>query len=213
MSLPRGLKSLLLLIALFSVNWAWADTVWMNNGDVLSGDIQKLEAGRLSLKTSYAGTISLNLKYITSLDSDKTFWVSLIGEKQASLRRLEARNPGVTVMDDDGRKRTFSSVWPVAAIHLKKPALADTWQVKGNLVAALDSKSGNDDESLMGVEGRVHIDDQWNKNAIHWDIDLENDEGVRSSEWRIGYSYSRYLSEHWFVQAAAEQEYDSEEDL
>ncbi len=203
----------LLWLALMVVSSAKADTVWMNNGDVLSGEITKLEAGKLSLKTKYVGTVLLDLKYVTSMGADRQLWVSLIGEKQASLRSLKGLTPGVIVIDGDGRERSFSSVWPVAGIHVAKPALADSWQLKGNLVASLDSKSGNDEKSLVGVEGQVHIDDQWNKNAVYWDLDLENDEGVKSSEWKLGYSYSRYLTEHWFVQGAAEQEYDSEEDL
>ncbi|MGI2028369.1 hypothetical protein [Endozoicomonas acroporae] len=119
----------------------WADTVWMNNGDVLSGDIVKLDSGKLSLQTKYAGTIELDWRYVTALDSDKTFWVSLIGEEKARLRRFEGQQTGVTVIDESGRKRSFSAVWPVAAIHIEKPVIADTWVLGGKLVAALDSKS------------------------------------------------------------------------
>lgn len=201
------------IVGLFSIDMARADTVWMNNGDVLSGDIVGLDAGKLSLQTQYAGTIELDWRYVTALDSDKTYWVSLIGEEEARLRRFARQNSGVTVIDEDGHRRSFSAVWPVAAIHTDKPVIADTWQLGGKLVATLDSKSGNEDELLMGVEGSLNIDDQWNKNAFYWDIEAEDDDGIKSSEWTAGYSYSRYLDEHRFVQAAAEQEYDSEEDL
>ena len=217
MLLPRSLRCLSKVLGMwclfFSISTTWADTVWMNNGDVLSGDIVKLDSGKLSLQTKYAGTIELDWRYVTALDSDKTFWVSLIGEDEARLRRFEGQDTGITVIDDNGRKRSFSAVWPVAAIHIEKPAIADTWELGGNLVATLDSKSGNDDELLIGVEGKLNIDDQWNKNAFYWDIEAEDDDGIKSSEWKVGYSYSRYLDEHWFVQGAAEQEYDSDEDL
>lgn len=190
-----------------------ADTVWMSNGDVLSGDIIKLDAGRLTLKTQYAGTLELDWSFVSALDSDKTFWISLIGEKQASLRQIEGQETGVTVIEADGQKRSFSAAWPLAAIHTNKPAIADTWEFGGNLTAILDGSFGNDDELLFGVEGRLNINDQWNKNALYWDIEVENDDGVKASLWDIGYSYSRFLDEHWFVQAAAGQEHDSTEDL
>ena len=217
MLLQRSLRCLFrlptILCLFFSISTTWADTVWMNNGDVLSGEIVKLDSGKLSLRTSYAGTIELDWRYVTALDSDKTFWVSLIGENAARLRRFEGRETGITVIDDSGQKRSFSAVWPVAAIHIEQPVIADTWELGGNLVASLDSKSGNDNEWLIGVEGKLNIDDQWNKNAFYWDIELEDDDGIKSSEWQVGYSYSRYLDEHRFVQGAAEQEYDSQEDL
>lgn len=217
MLLQRSLRFLFrlpgILCLFFVISTARADTVWMDNGDVLSGDIVKLDSGKLSLRTGYAGTLELDWRYVTALDSDKTFWVSLIGEDEARLRRFEGQKTGVTVIDDNGRKRSFSAVWPVAAIHIEKPMIADTRELGGNLVAKLDGKSGNDDELLIGVEGKLNIDDQWNKNVFYWDIEAENDDGVESAEWKVGYSYSRYLDEHWFVQGAAEQEHDSEEDL
>ncbi|MFK0572454.1 DUF481 domain-containing protein [Endozoicomonas sp.] len=216
MLLQRSLRYLFRLLGtlcLFSISPVWADTIWMNNGDVLSGDIMKLDAGKLSLQTKYAGTIELDWRYVSALDSDKAFWVSLIGEEKVSLRRFKGQETGVTVIDESGRKRSFSAVWPVASIHIEKPVLADTWELGGKLVAMLDSKSGNDDELLIGVEGKLNVDDQWNKNAFYWDIETEDDDGVKNSEWVIGYSYSRYLDEHWFVQGAAEQKHDSEEDL
>lgn len=192
---------------------AMADTLWLDNGDVLRGEILKLDAGKLSFKTQYAGTIEVDWRYVKTIDSDKSFWVSLIGEKQAHLRQFQGQVSGVAVVDESGRKRTFSAVWPVAAIHLNKPALADTWQVGGNLIATMDSKSGNDRKLIVGLEGKLNVDDQWNKNAFNWDIEVESEKGVKTSEWKLGYAYSRYLDEHWFVQGAANQEFDSDADL
>lgn len=201
------------ILYLFFIWPVSADTVWMSNGDVLSGDIIKLDAGKLSLKTQYAGTVDLDWRFVSALDSDKSFWISLIGEKKASLRQIKGQETGVTVIEEDGQKRSFSAAWPVAAINTDKPAIADTWEFGGNLTAVLDGTFGNDEELLFGLEGRLNINDQWNKNALYWDIELENDDGIKASLWDIGYSYSRFLDEHWFVQAAAEQAHDSTEDL
>jgi len=185
----------------------------MSNGDVLTGNIIKLDTGKLSLKTEYGGTLELDWRFVSSLDSDKSFWVSLIGEEKASLRQIVGEKTGVTVIEEDGQERDFSAAWPVAAIHTDKPAIANTWEFGGNLTAILDGTFGNEDDLLFGVEGKFNINDQWNKNALYWDVEVENDDGIRTSLWDIGYSYSRFLDEHWFVQAAVEQEHDSTEDL
>ena len=49
----------------------WADTVWLNNGDRLSGEIVLLDGGKLALKTKYAGQVLIAWKDIETLRSDK----------------------------------------------------------------------------------------------------------------------------------------------
>ena len=48
-----------------------ADTVWLNNGDRLSGEIILLDGGKLALKTKYAGQVLIAWKDIDTLRSDK----------------------------------------------------------------------------------------------------------------------------------------------
>ena len=46
-----------LLLTLASA--AGADTLWLSNGDRLTGQITKLQDGKLGLNTKYAGTLQL----------------------------------------------------------------------------------------------------------------------------------------------------------
>ncbi len=192
---------------------ARADTVWLENGDVISGKIEKLEAGKLSIKTQYAGTINVSWRYVRAVDANKPLWVSLIGEEQASQRTLASAGKRLKVVDEDGYSRTFSAAWPVAGITREQPVLADEWEVTGTFGVNVDSKKGNKEELVLSFDGNLGINDQWNKNLFKWDVEIENKKGVRSSEWELGYSYSRYLTEHWFVKGAADQSHDSDADL
>lgn len=198
---------------LLPVSPVWADTLWLENGDVLTGDIIKLEEGKLSIKTAYAGTVVVDWAFVRALDSDQEFWVSLVGESQPRKRTLQKQTTGVAVIEDDGMTRSFSAVWPLAGIHQQPPRLAETWQVRGDLGVGLDSQFGNDQERSITLDGELKIDDQWNKNTFRWDYDRENDEGDKSSEWLIAYSYSRYLDEHIYAQGASVRDFDSEADL
>lgn len=66
------------LLALFLSTLAaplWADTVWLNNGDRLSGEIILLDGGKLALKTKYAGQVLIDWKDIDTLSSDKPLLV------------------------------------------------------------------------------------------------------------------------------------------
>ncbi|OED43171.1 hypothetical protein ACH42_10800 [Endozoicomonas sp. (ex Bugula neritina AB1)] len=190
-----------------------SDTVWLENGDVLTGSIIKLDEGKLSLKTTYAGTVVVDWGAVRALDSDQELWVSLVGESEPQKRTLKKQVTGVAVIEGDGVKREFSAVWPLSAIHQELPKLADTWRVRGDLGAGLDSQFGNDQERSLSLDGELKIDDQWNKNTLRWNYEKEHDDGLETSEWLMTYAYSRYLDEHVYIQGAGTRDFDSDADL
>ena len=195
------------------VQVAEADKVWLENGDVISGDIQRLEAGQLKLATEYAGIITVSWRHVRSIQSDNPLWVSLIGEGEAGRRTLKGNADELIIADEDGYERKFSAAWPVAEITREKPALAEEWEISGQFGLSMDSRKGNKDELRLNFDGVLNIDDQLNKNTFKWDYDVEELSGTKNNDWEIGYSYSRYFTEHWFVQGAADRSYDSDADL
>eukprot|EP01031_Cornospumella_fuschlensis_P019683 gene19683-24118_t len=52
-----------------------ADTVWMKNGDRLSGKIKVFDGGKLMLETEYGGSIPLDWKKIATLESDQELMI------------------------------------------------------------------------------------------------------------------------------------------
>ena len=66
------------LVALLSGLFSFAvqaDTVWLKNGDRLTGQIILLDSGKLLLKTDYAGTITLNIHKVATLKSEQPLLV------------------------------------------------------------------------------------------------------------------------------------------
>ncbi len=64
-----------LAVLTFSLS-AQADTAWLKNGDRLTGHILLLDNGKLLLKTNYAGTITLDIKKVATLESDQPYWLN-----------------------------------------------------------------------------------------------------------------------------------------
>ena len=86
------------LIALFLFTLAaplWADTVWLDNGDRLSGEIILLDGGKLALKTKYAGQVLIDWKDIDTLSSDKPLLVRRSGFDNERSERLSASGSGM----------------------------------------------------------------------------------------------------------------------
>lgn len=55
----------------------FADTVWLKNGDRLSGTIRFFDGSKLLLETDYGGSIPLSWKKIATLQSDHELLVKL----------------------------------------------------------------------------------------------------------------------------------------
>jgi hypothetical protein len=59
-----------LALAALAATPCLADTVSLDNGDRLTGNIVRLEGGKLVLNTKYAGDIKIDLGRIRNLQSD-----------------------------------------------------------------------------------------------------------------------------------------------
>ena len=72
MTTPRTVSRLALplTLLLLAPTDARADTVVLTNGDRLTGEIQKLDGGKLLLKTTYAGGMQIDWKMIDQLTTE-----------------------------------------------------------------------------------------------------------------------------------------------
>ena len=216
--LPSSIRTVLryaLILAICLVPCIQADTLWLENGDIITGEVTGLDAGNLTFKTVYAGVITVSWRHVRTLKTNTPMWVNLIGEDKARLRELHSDGEQFIIVDPDGRERLFSTTWPIASIAQEEPVLEDSWNFGGRVALSLESKSGNDIESRYRLDGQVSMDDQWNKNQLKWKVDVErkNDGVWKKDIWELEYNYSRYFTEHWFTNAAAKQRYHSRENL
>ena len=197
----------LFVLALASIGQA--DTLWLENGDTVSGEILQLDTGQLKIKTEYAGTVDVDWRHVRAVESEQLLWVRLVGETEPQLRTLNALTTGVEVQDeDDGKVRQFSSVWAVAAIHQEKPVLADRWQFSGEVRLSIDSKMGNTNREIYGFDGEINLNDEWNKNTLEWDFETKHYSTYDVEEMMLSYSYNRFFDEHIFVVGSFDWDYE-----
>lgn len=70
------LSRTLLCLAVFSASTPLlADTVWLKNGDKLSGKITLFDGGKLLIQTAYAGAVPIDWKQVKTLESDQELLV------------------------------------------------------------------------------------------------------------------------------------------
>ena len=104
MSRPSSFSLLGLSLALLS-SATFADTVWLTNGDRLTGTIRFFDGSKLLLETDYGGSIPLDWKKIATLQSDHELLVKLGPVDGERAKSLLAAEPGkVTLANGDSPK-------------------------------------------------------------------------------------------------------------
>lgn len=189
-----------------------ADTVWLKNGDRLSGTIKFFEGKKLLLETEYGGSIALDWKKIATLQSDQELLIKegkITGERAKSL--LAAEEGKVTLVN--GEEPRTIELADVEQIMKPKPLVEDlTW--KGNLDVALDYKRAETDTDDYEVDMKTQArHGLWRHNA-EVGYDREYQDGVVATDnWATEYALDRFFDEHRFWQGRLEYKRDQIEEL
>ena len=154
------LSRTLLCLAVLNVSTPLlADTVWLKNGDRLSGKIKVFDGGKLLIQTDYAGAIPIDWKQVKTLESDQELLVkqdAYVGEKAKSLKAAE---DGKVILANGEAPKTVELA-SIQQIVKPKPLIEDfVW--KGNVDVALDRSvavgCGGDGRYQLSVRVSVEI--------------------------------------------------------
>src|SRR3990167_6235040 len=195
---PMFSKTLLCLALSVAATSALADTVWLKNGDRLTGKIKFYDGGKLLLQTEYGGAIALDWSKIATLESDQELLIkenAVAGERAKSLHPAE---PGRVVLANGGKPKT----------------LVEDLVIKGNLDASLDYKRAERDTDDYDIDLKTQArHGLWRHNA-QADYNREfQDDVVTTDNWDAEYALDRFLTEKWFWQGRFEYKRDMVEEL
>ncbi|MDU8500783.1 DUF481 domain-containing protein [Pseudomonas syringae] len=189
-----------------------ADTVWLKNGDRLTGTIKVFDGGKLLLQTEYGGAIPLDWKQVKTLQSDQPLLVKQDEHTEEVSKSLQASDDGKVVLANGDAPKTVE----LASIHQiikPKPVITDlVW--KGNIDAALDFQQAENDTNDYNIAFKTSArHGQWRHNA-KGDYNRETtDDVVGTDNWSAEYSLDRFLTEKFFWDARVTYKRDKIEDL
>lgn len=166
-----------------------ADTIWLTNGDRISGDVIELSNASLKIKTSYADTLSLDISAVQSFHTDaKQPWHINLTPRPVQIYQSE--RPGYVRVDGKD-----------IAIHdlQLSPSLA-RWKTSGLLETILDVD--NDDHR----KEKLHINSELNLESKHWrhelKVEIKHDEEkhqVTEDTKELDYTLDYLFNEHWLL--------------
>lgn len=205
-------RSLLYLALLASSSVALADTVWLKNGDKLTGSIVLFDGGKLLLKTDYAGNITLDVKKIATLESEQALLVKqddFVGEHAKSIR---AAGEGQVELVN-GTEPKVVALTSISQMLPPKPLVQDlTWT--GNLDFSADYKRAENDVEDYDIDLDTKARHGAWRHGIAAEYDHETKDGERKTDRvELNYDLDYFLTQQFFWQGQLKYTHDRIEDL
>lgn len=218
----RTLSSLGLTLTLATVGMSQshADTIWLNNGDKITGKITLLDGGKLFVTTDYAGSVSVAWDKVKTFESDHGLVIQ--GERYEkgvlypSLKAGETRSVVGTPSAIEPSSTNGQQTLPLSDIKTivaAKPLLTDfSW--KGNIDAGLSHKKSSTETQNYDVTLDTSMrHGTWRHNLDGSYHEAEENEVTSTKNTSGEYALDKFLDEQWFWQARYQYKRDWIEDI
>jgi len=201
-----------ILVGVFSISIpVTADQLHLENGDVITGKMIRMENQKLVFKTDYAGEISVDWEKIVKLITEDPIKVIL---SDGSI--LEGFT-GETVRNKMTLKTVKIEVpaqFKLAEVKAINPADKPLVKIKVRANVGINQERGNTDTDKAHLDGEFSARTEKNRFILGGELNKEKDRGATSSEdWRAYGNYSHFVTEKWFFYALLLFEHDKFADL
>jgi len=207
------LSRTLLCLAVFSASTPLlADTVWLKNGDKLSGKISLFDGGKLLIQTQYAGAVTIDWKEVKTLESDQELLVKQDAYSGEKAKSLSAADDGKVTLANGEAPKTVELA-SIQQILKPKPVVEDlVW--KGNVDLALDYQRAEKDTDDYDIGFKTTARHGRWRHIAEGEYNREvQDEVTTTDNWRAEYSLDRFLTDQWFWQGRLSYKRDHIEEL
>ncbi|WPO99161.1 DUF481 domain-containing protein [Pseudomonas sp. HR96] len=204
-------RTLLCLAVCGASSAALADTVWLKNGDRLTGDITVFDGGKLMLQTSYGGSVPIDMKQVKTLESSHELLVKQGKYDEQKAKTIKAADDGKITLEN-GENKTVD-IASVQQIIRPKPVITDlVW--KGNIDAALDFKRADTDTDDYNIAFKTTArSGRWRHTATG-EYNRETQQEVTTTDnFTLDYAVDRFITDKWFWDGRLNYNRDHIEDL
>ena len=184
-----------------------ADTVWMKNGDRLSGKVLAVEEKKLVIETEYGGRLVLDRGKIKTFRSEQPLLVKTHDGKLLTQSVESAESGHIQIHDQT------IAIKDIQQLHKPKPLVTDlVWD--GNVDLSLNYKNGESDSENYAIDLSTKArHEQWRHNAdAKYRREFKDD--VRTTDnWGAEYALDRFLGARWFWQSRLSYKRDHVEEI
>ena len=209
-----------LALALVAGAVARADTLRLEDGSVLRGELVEVDEEQVRFRTDSLGEVKVPRSAVASVETDHPVTVRYLdGRELEGLVALEGQGEGERMVveppEDEGGEEGADRVRPLewAAVESLRPVVPDL-RYRGEIEVGVDVQSGN--TRTESFHGRALLEPSYREYAlpISGEVDRRTAEGeVTASSWRTNLELRRSFAPRWFFGLANGYENDELKDL
>ena len=223
MSRSFALKPLLLGLALilFGITSLQAeeagsqDEIMLDNGSRIVGTITEARDGALTVETDFAGTLSIGLDKVVSVNSSNSSVIQLADKTVVRDQPLQVSEQQLVLTDDSGALQTLA-LDDLLVINPEPWELGEGYKWSGLINFAFSVERGNSDTDELDYK----LDTTWRSDDDRYTLKLtgeldETNDVKNADNWSIIGKYDRFLDgpNYWGAQLYAEQDEFADLDL
>ncbi len=192
-------KFTLLLLIHTLTNISVADTIYLNNGDKISGNIQSTNNDEIVITTEYAGDIKLKWESITSFESKKIVTVELKDKSRVKGIAIPAQPGQLSLRSDQFVNPVVIDINQIAAIN---PQSYDHIPLSGKLNIGGMKQTGNTENQTFHADAELVAKGPNNRTTIGVEYNQGASDGEENANNGRAYlSYDHFITDKWYAYA------------
>lgn len=192
-----------------------ADTVWMKNGDRLTGTISLLNNSKLVLDTDYAGSVTISWSKVSTIETSSPLLVKLKKDKQEKAKIIKPSQEGKLQLVNGTEPQEVSLNDIKQIIKPKKLGVEiDDLIWSGKINIALDSKKAEKDTTTFDIDFQTKLEHSDWRHILNGEYNRKSSDGnVSTNNYSLDYTLDHFLTKQWFWQTNTAFKLDHVEDL
>lgn len=202
--LSQPFRSYILLVMMCALSFmppqSVADTLWLKNGDKITGMLGAKTSNKVSIKTTYAGELQINWNDIHSIDADKPI-LMMLSDGSLVKGRMVHTDEGQVVMDSETNAPLISTeLDEIHYINPTKDLIGEGYVWSGNLNLGATFNSGNSDNKNLQTNGESVLRGLENRYTVQGYSYWSEDNGQESqNNTRIRGQFDHFFSKKHYA--------------
>ena len=186
-------------LSISTISLAQNDTIVVKNGNVLYGEIKKLRAGVLTMKTPYSNSdFSIDFSEVTEIKVEKRCFLILSGGRRRTGYVKSTTPHKFTFSDNNGIQEIFN----ISELIVLDELSDRFWKrITGNVDLSYTLTKANNASQLTVGGGLAYRGPRWVSNATISSLDSKQDNTAEIQRTNITGEIQRILSRNWYLLA------------
>lgn len=216
MLVAKSIRMHLLVLSVLGccLDAALADTVIMLNGDRLTGEVVRQDEGRLTLKTAYAGNLTIDWERVREVQLDEVQEILLDDETVLAVTAVSRSNGRLTLQQEPPSQAMTVDEARVKAIEPEPWKLGKGHKLSGRASFALKRERGNTDKNEFDFDFELDYRRRWHRFESWGQLEYDTRRGSKTTDkWSLDNNYRRLFDSPWYGSAWLFFKHDRFQDL